>query len=84
MCLWRFAGTFREDRSHLMYSKTPTFFQQSDAKYRLNCIVRFGDRDVSSNLKIGVHAYIAKTQAGKSLIEGINAAVRGSDFVLIE
>jgi len=34
--------------------------------------------------KIGVRAYVAKTEAGKALIKAIEAALEGDDFVLVE
>jgi DNA-binding NarL/FixJ family response regulator len=34
--------------------------------------------------KIGVRAYIARTEEGKALVKAIEAALRGDDFVLME
>ena len=34
--------------------------------------------------KIGVNAYVAKTKAGRALVEAIHTAVLGGDFVLVE
>ena len=34
--------------------------------------------------KIGVRAYVAKTEAGKALIKAIEAALKGDGFVLVE
>jgi DNA-binding NarL/FixJ family response regulator len=34
--------------------------------------------------KIGVRAYVAKTKAGMALIEAIERAISGGDFLLVE
>ena len=34
--------------------------------------------------KIGVNAYVAKTEAGRALAHAIQAAVLGGDFVLVK
>lgn len=33
--------------------------------------------------KIGVNAYVAKTKAGRALVDAIHTAVLGGDFVLV-
>ena len=40
-------------------------------------------RFIEEAKKIGVQAYVAKTEAGKGLVKAINAAVLGDDFVLL-
>ena len=41
------------------------------------------DYFVAEARKIGARAYVAKTKAGDSLVEAIDLAVRGGDFVLM-
>ena len=41
-------------------------------------------RFIEEARKIGARAYVAKTKLGASLINAIEAAVKGSDFVLME
>jgi len=40
-------------------------------------------RFIEEAKKIGVQAYVAKNEAGKGLVNAINAAVLGDDFVLL-
>ncbi|HEY4740375.1 MAG TPA: response regulator transcription factor [Candidatus Acidoferrales bacterium] len=43
------------------------------------------DREfVEEAKKIGVRAYVSKTKASEALVEAVEAAVKGEDFVLIE
>lgn len=41
-------------------------------------------RFVDEARKVGARAYVAKTKAGEALINAIEAAVKGSDFVLLD
>jgi len=41
-------------------------------------------RFIEEAKKIGVRAYVAKTEAGKTLVKAIEAALKGDDFVLME
>lgn len=34
--------------------------------------------------KIGARAYVAKTKAGEALVQAVDAAIKGGDFVLID
>jgi two-component system, NarL family, nitrate/nitrite response regulator NarL len=40
-------------------------------------------RFVEEAKKIGVRAYVAKTKAGEALVNAVEAAVRGEDFVVL-
>ncbi len=43
-----------------------------------------GKRFVEEAKKIGVRAYVAKSQAGEALVKAVEAAVLGEDFFLVE
>jgi DNA-binding NarL/FixJ family response regulator len=42
------------------------------------------ERFVEEAKKIGARAYVAKTKAGEALVQAIEAAIAGGDFVLVD